>query len=292
MADGKRALVLGGGGPVGIAWEAALLAGLADAGVRLVDADCIIGTSAGSVVGAMVALGRDPREAYAGPGRNERERPAQSPPDLAPLMAQFMKLFTGERPPEELRAEVGAFALQAQTMPEDEWVGWFAQLLDASGGAWPERTYMCTAVDAQDGEFVVWDAAAGVPLHLAVASSCAVPGIFPPVSIKGRRYMDGGVRSGTCADLAAGYEKVAVVAVTGGAANSALPLAEVMRRRFEAELDRIREAGGEVEVIRPDEAFAKAIGMNLMDGSLRKRAAELGEGQAKAEAARIGAFWG
>jgi hypothetical protein len=55
-----RALVLGGGGPVGIAWESGLIAGLAESGIDLSGADFIVGTSAGSVVGAQIAMGRTP----------------------------------------------------------------------------------------------------------------------------------------------------------------------------------------------------------------------------------------
>ena len=57
-----RALVLSGGGPVGIAWQSGLTVGLAEQGVQLRDADLIVGTSAGSVVGAQIALGRDLNE--------------------------------------------------------------------------------------------------------------------------------------------------------------------------------------------------------------------------------------
>lgn len=61
----RRALVLGGGGPVGVAWEIGLAAGLEQERVRLVDADLIVGTSAGSIVGAMLALGRPTAELFA-----------------------------------------------------------------------------------------------------------------------------------------------------------------------------------------------------------------------------------
>jgi len=51
-----RALVLGGGGPVGRAWEIGLTHGFAGQGIDLGTADLIIGTSAGAVVGATLAV--------------------------------------------------------------------------------------------------------------------------------------------------------------------------------------------------------------------------------------------
>ena len=59
MSDQRTALVLGGGGITGIAWELGVLAGLADAGVDLTGADLVVGTSAGSVVGAQITCGGD-----------------------------------------------------------------------------------------------------------------------------------------------------------------------------------------------------------------------------------------
>ncbi len=79
-----RALVLGGGGPVGIAWETGVAAGLAAEGVKLADADFILGTSAGSFVGAQLSGGRDPKALAAQQielGRNPPPvRPARRPP--------------------------------------------------------------------------------------------------------------------------------------------------------------------------------------------------------------------
>src|ERR1700749_4053945 len=60
----RRALVLGGGGVTGIAWETGLIAGLAGLGVGLAAADVIIGTSAGSVVGTDIACGQEPEALY------------------------------------------------------------------------------------------------------------------------------------------------------------------------------------------------------------------------------------
>ncbi len=59
-----RALVLGGGGPVGVAWESGLVAGLAEQGVQMAEADLFVGTSAGSVVGSQLSLSKAPQELY------------------------------------------------------------------------------------------------------------------------------------------------------------------------------------------------------------------------------------
>lgn len=295
----KRALVLGGGGPVGVAWEFGLIAGLEQEGVRLADADLIIGTSAGSIVGAALAFGRPAEELLA----TQREIEDQPAPrgttdgafDLAPLIQQFMKLYTSDAPPQQLRAEIGAFALQAKTaMTEDEWLATFGASETFGAGAWPAKPYVCTAVDAETGEFVTWSKDSGVPLLRAIASSCCVPGIFPPITINGRRYIDGGMKSATNADLAAGYEKVVIVSVTSGMERaSAFPaLAERAKKRMDDELGAITSNGGVYEMLVPDEASRGVMGMNLMDFKRRGEIADAGVAQGKREAARIAAFWG
>jgi NTE family protein len=291
-----RALVLGGGGPIGVGWESGLIAGLEAGGVAVSQADFIIGTSAGSIVGAQLARGRDPMELYqAALERVERpDSPTGRPLDMAPLLAQFMKLYTSDASLDELRREMGEFALQANTAPEDEWLAGFTSQELLRDGHWPERRYVCTAIDTADGRLVAWDKDSGVPLPYAVASSCAVPGLFSPVTIKGRRYMDGGIGSTTNAAFAKGYDKVLVVAVVrpGGRAAATMPaIAERMRKRFEDELEEVRASGSKVELITPDEEFAQRFGVNLMDFSGRAGAAEMGFEQGKAEAARIAGFW-
>lgn len=293
-----RAVVLGGGGPVGVAWEAGLAAGLDDGGVRLAEADLFVGTSAGSIIGSQLALGRAPRElfeaqlAIAEDDRPEM-RPVQRNIDIAPLIQAYVKMYTTDLSSEQFRKEVGQFALQAEAIPEEEWLPTFGR--DSNYDSWPEREYICTAVDAATGEFVSWSKDSGIPLQLAVASSCAVPGVVEPVTINGKRYMDGGMGSGTNAELAAGYGKVLVVPVFAvGRSRPGTDEAVVarLRQRFEDELQPIRDAGGEIEVISPDDDSRDAFGPNLMDGTRRKPVAEAGLRQGRNEAERLKAWWG
>jgi NTE family protein len=278
----SRALVLGGGGPVGIAWESGLIAGLAESGIDLSRADFIVGTSAGSVVGAQIAMGRTPAalvEPFTGKGEPAPPPSASmsKPPDLSQLVAKIMDAYAGVRPNEEVCREIGAWALQTSVVGEEAFVAGFAASLAGLPEAnWPERKFACTAVDAVSGQFVTWDNASGVPLARAIASSCAVPGIASPISINGRRYMDGGMRSATNADLAKGYGVVVVVSV----GSQAVP--EALRRPLERELLALRDSGSRVEVLTPDAGSLEAFGPNLMDFGRRPAAAASGMRQGKA----------
>jgi len=290
---GGRALVLGGGGPVGIAWELGLAAGLEECGVRIADADHIVGTSAGSFAGAALASGR-PAEALVRAQVEQARRDATArkaipaadrppPPDLGPLMRFMARRPTDGEPPATLLAEIGAFALSAKTVSEDAFVASFGSIA-AADEKWPPG-FACTAVDAADGSFRLWDNSSGVALGRAIASSCSVPGIYPPITIQGRRYIDGGMRSATNIDLVKGYERVLVVAVLS---NLALDL---MRAGIAREIERLQATGAKVELIAPNANCLEAFGNNLMDSSRRGDVALAGAVQGRAEAGRIKPFW-
>jgi NTE family protein len=281
---------------VGIAWEAGLLAGLARRGVDLGLADLIVGTSAGSFVGSQLAMGRKAEGlAAAILAEADRARPgssggARTAPSVTWLFEKMQEARAGRRDPKEVRAEIGALALAAQTVSEEDFIRSFGRTLsELPDHAWPDRGFACTAVDAETGEFVLWNAAAKVGLARAVASSCSVPGIFPPITLNGRRYIDGGMRSATNADVARGHDVTIVVALRIAA--GAGPAADALRAQLDGEMAILREEGRRAELLLPDEASMAAFGPNLMDASHRPAAARAGLAQGEAMAASLRTVW-
>jgi NTE family protein len=284
---------------VGIAWEAGVLAGLAEAGADLAAAvDHVIGTSAGAFIGARVALGHTPGDIAAVYAREpravEEELPTSAPPsapaevpDLAFLFQMIQEAARAGRSAAEIARDLGAFALQAKTMAEDEFIARFTSKLRPGGvGAWPARSFVCTAFDAQDGSFKIWDGAAGVDLACAVASSCAVPGIYPAVTIGKRRYIDGGVLSTTNAHLARGYDVIFVLTVTEVLVRQA-DVASEKKTPLQREMQALRETGAEVHVIALDSDALRVVGTNLMAPAQQRPALREGIRQGRVEAARL-----
>ena len=148
---------------------------------------------------------------------------------------------------------------------------------------WPAGKLQITAVDALTGDLVVFDAASDVRLLDAVGASCAVPGIWPPVTINGRRYIDGGIRSAANADLAAGCERIVIVApLVSGYGPLASPVNQART---------LSEAGAIVTVIKPDKAALRAIGKNVLNPERRPAAAQAGYVQAESVAQEVKAVW-
>lgn len=273
---GRSALVLGGGGVTGIAWETGILHGLAEQGVDLSDADLFVGTSAGSVVAAELAGGAPLADLYAG---QLLPPDGEIPARLTPwMLVRYALSYMMPGTPAAKRARLGRAALKARTPSEESRLAVFDSRLSTKD--WPERPLKVTAVDAATGKFVAFDRDSGVPLVKAVASSCAVPLVWPPVSVNGSRYMDGGMRSVANVDLAAGYERVVVVAPLTRSANlAATPGAQAAK------------LGVPSIVISPDRTALAAIGTNLLDPARRKPAAEAGRVQAASVAEAVREVW-
>src|SRR5690242_12736445 len=125
-----RALVLGGGGPVGVGWESGLAVGLAAAGVEIGAAEEIVGTSAGSIVGARLALGMDPAQTVSAVGEPLPAGSASAGPAMTDLMTALAAAARSAQTPEQTRVELGRLALAADTGAAEDFTGAavFAQL--------------------------------------------------------------------------------------------------------------------------------------------------------------------
>ena len=272
-----KALVLGGGGVTGIAWELGVIAALADGGLDLTDADLIVGTSAGATVAAQITTGGLDQLVAAQLAVDSKERAAELDFDL--LAKIFTLLSDRSRPDDERRAQVGAMALGAHTVAEPVRRAVIAARLPSH--QWPARPLVLTAVDAHSGEFTTFDPSSGVPLVDAVAASCAVPGVWPPVTIGGRRYIDGGVRSTTNADRASGYDRVLVLT----------PMATTMTMGLQSEVESLLDTGSTVQVVAADDEALARIGDNPLDPSRRGPALEEGRRQGRAAVADVRMVW-
>ena len=182
--------------------------------------------------------------------------------------------------PARARARIGRMALAARTGPEARRREVIAARVPSE--EWPARRLLITAVDAVTGEFAVFTGASGVSLVDAVGASCAVPGVWPPVSMAGRRWIDGGIRSPANADLAAECERVVVLA----------PIRRGMRAASAVATQAAELSGGRaVAVVSPDQAAVAAIGRNVLDPARRAPAARAGHAQAGAALDRVSSVW-
>lgn len=276
--NGRRALVLGGGGVTGIAWMTGLLAGLAEAGTDLTSADLVVGTSAGSVVGAQILSDITIDGLYTAALKEPTGEVAATMGVGVLLGFAVNSMWPGDE--RVGRARLGRAAMRARTVPEAERREIIRQRLPNS--SWPGRNLIITAVDAETGEARNFDRDSGVSLADAVAASCAVPLVWPPITIDGRRYIDGGVRSTTNADLAGGCERVVVVA----------PVTVALRRsgRIESQLASLGPHVRSI-VVSPDANARNAIGRNVLDPARRVASARAGHVQAAAVATAVAAVW-
>jgi NTE family protein len=292
---GERALVFGGGGSAGNAWEIGVIAGLFDAGLDVTQADLIIGTSAGSTAAAQITSATQPDELLAGilaaAGR-PRTGPAGAgrAPNVpaADHLQRTSGIIAAAEDAADMRRRMGAAALEMDAASGGAGQAQRRATVAARlpGQHWPERPMLIVAVDARTGEPVVFDRNSGVDLVDAVTASTAGPGA-PPHSIGDNRYIDGGYRSPENADLAAGYGRVLVLSPLGGRTRA--PLEWGMH--LAAQADELRARGSRVETILPDSDSRDAFGVNLMDPSTRPPAARAGYHQGRALAEQLTEFW-
>jgi NTE family protein len=279
----RLALVLAGGGIAGIAWETGFLLGVQDeasgAARRLLDADLLLGTSAGATVAAQISSGVPLETLYA-------RQLTQTTHELTPnieindLMALFTRAagHSWASVTDGLRA-IGKHAVSAHTVAEEVRRSVVAHRLPSH--RWPDRRLQVTAIDVETGERVVFDSDSGVSLVDAVAASCAVPVVWPPVTIGGRRFMDGGVGSSANVDAVTDVDAVVMLAPT------AAPGLSPFGRTLASEL---AEFSGATLGIFADDASIAAFGPNLLDPACRAPSAAAGRDQGRRQAAEIARF--
>jgi NTE family protein len=149
------------------------------------------------------------------------------------------------------------------------------------------QKFLLSWVGSGNGGLVVFYRDSEVSLVDAVAASCAVPVVWPSVTIKGRRYMDGGMRSGTNADLAVGYSRVLVLVP--------LPLPDnippVLGSNLQIEKALLESKGSQVRVISAGQAAITAMGANVLDPANRAASATAGLEQGEGLVETIREFW-
>ncbi len=275
-----RALVLAGGGLVGIGWEVGVLLGLRAAGAWPDAWDRIVGTSAGSVVGAALGTGDGLERLSATDWSTYGHELAgymQSLDHAAVARIDALWFGTPYGPDQVTCAEIGRMARAAVTGSPERFEGAIGAILPDRD--WPPALKV-TAIDAEDGSLRLLDAGSGVPLVKAVAASCSVPGVFPPVEIDGRLYIDGGVRSGSGLDLAAGFQAVVAIA----------PVREDLHGEDQlvAETAVLNAAGTRVVLIRPTTGADVVLPTDSLDAGRLPDAVNAGleAGQAQASALR------
>ncbi|NYJ76292.1 patatin-like phospholipase family protein [Allobranchiibius huperziae] len=293
-----RAVVLGGGGSVGNAWQIGLVAGLLEAGLDVTRADLTVGTSAGSTAAAQITSGvpptelladiraaaRRPQAASVGPGRGPA-RPGPSPDHMDRTDA----VIEAATDAADMRRRMGAAALAAEPDPADGAAMQWRTVVGARlpSEHWPERWLRIPAVDARTGEPVVFDRDSGVDLVDAVAASTSNGFGVPPYRIGDDRYINGGYRRNENADLAQGHARVLVLSPFGG--RSRHPSEWGMH--LAAQVEELRAHGSRVETVFPHPDSKHLFGTNAMDLSLRPVAAEAGYEQGRLLAPRLIDFW-
>jgi NTE family protein len=283
-------LVLGGGGVVGQAYHAGVLAVLEhDLGFDPRSADVIVGTSAGSITGTLLRLGVSAEDLAAwtvkaplsDDGVLLRRIAETPPPQLAPLNPLRMVLRPPQLPnlhmvrralvrPWRFRPLAAGMALMAPG--QHDIVEQLAALREVEKPGWPEQPLWICAVRRRDGRRVVFGRPGSptAPVHLAVASSCAVPGYFAPVVVGREHYIDGGAHSPTNAALlrGAGLDLVVVVSPMSGPPGLRPDFYAATRRHsarlLQREVRALEAAGIRTVVFQPGPAEQAVMGDDMM----------------------------
>ncbi len=294
----RTGLVLGGGGVLGAAWMVGALEALRDVeGVDAGSAEVVVGTSAGSVLAAMLGAGvrvehlRDHQRGIpvlAGPlaGSSfdyERSTGSSRPPLPRPGISSLRLLRENALGLHRLPPTAVLTALLPTGTGSLTAVGQLVEGLVPHGHWAPRDGIWVVTMDLASGRRVVLGrpGSPSAGLSEAVMASCSIPAWYAPVVIGGRRYVDGGACSATSADLLkdSRLDHVYVLAPMASflmdAPGSVLGRMErrwrsQVTRRLLHEVARLRDAGSEVTVLGPGPEDLQAMGANFMDAARRR----------------------
>ncbi len=287
--NGRRfGLSLGGGGIFFVAWQVSYLYELRERGVELGGADCVVGTSAGSLVASVLEadhLSRIHRELTVLAKMPKLIGALAPAGDLAPSQLRAVEQFRAARDaaPDTIRA-IGHAALAAQTPAPAVMARNVGLLLGTK--RWPSPETHLTCVDAYTGERCVITKRARVGVGRAAAASSAVPGLFAPQPIGDRRCMDGGVSgTGLHLDLLAGAERVVALALSDGS-DVTEPMMTSAPGSTQRELVALRATGSSLFLRTPEATDVT----QLMDPAAVPEAIEMGRRQATADAEELRSF--
>ena len=249
------AVVLGGGGVTGIAWEIGLLAGLLDEGIDLADADIIIGTSAGAFAATFLA-DHQVEEGFQRQFIPSIEDSIAMAPEVRNRYQAMIAAGNGDR--EQVGRNLGRLALETPTVSRDRRAEIVASRLATI--EWPAGPLVVTAVDAETGALRLLERNDGVDFLTAISATGAVPGLWPAVELLGRQWIDGGVTSSANPRLASSSRRAVVIAPSTNTFEGP--------DGFHLEVARLR-TNTEVESVVPDDASREAIGPNVFDAARR-----------------------
>lgn len=284
----RKALVLGGGGVVGNAWESGLVVGLAKAGVDLRDADTIVGTSAGSIVGTRLAAGHDFAAMMSEDDEGLDLPFAPGGPDVEKLAEIFAAWGAQEIVTPEFCRAIGALASEARTAAPGDWIEVMGGGLEIE--AWPNADLRLIAVDIDSGERVVLCPNDDIDLHHAVAASCSVPGLFPVVEAGGLRLTDGGLHSGTSADVLL-VDEPGVAVIVAPIVTGTAGFGDLASRCLDAEIASLKAAGWQVLRILPTPPEKAIFGPDLMSQDRADAAHDAGVERGETVAGLLKNFW-
>jgi len=274
-----RAVVLGGGGVTGIAWEIGIIAALLQERINLADADVIIGTSAGSFVGSSLASDYNMRKLY------ESQLIQNASEVNVSVSSELMMLWTqafqyGKDNKKEIGKMFGDIAKKYPTKVsiEERKLVVESRLITT---IWPSKLKV-TAIDAKTGNLHVLDKNSGTTLINAVNASGAVPGLWPLVNFNGVDWIDGGMVSSTNAHLAASYDKVVIL--------SPMPQKYGLVPSVEEDVAEMQKSSS-VSLIVPNKDSILAIGKNPYDPTHTAASAKAGFNQGIKEAEAIYEIW-